>query len=179
MAIFSCSGVSDTTSRGPGLPREPESKSLPRALPNFRRVCAKERRGGGQFAVDHREMHADVVALNPVAPDALLRRLPENAEEIPFRVAPLAAVAFDHPEHLFQAHDGRGFDIAAPAETRAQQGARKVFLRAASFPPASGLDEDVRNAARRPGKDVVPEEFVLRLPSTRAALARCPGRTMR
>src|SRR5580692_5848409 len=69
-----------------------------------------------------------MVALDAVAPRSAVGRSTEHREVIFLGVATLAAVALYDLEHVFQAHDGHGFDVASLAQPSRQQRAGEVLL---------------------------------------------------
>src|SRR5712672_2144879 len=93
------------------------AQALARSLPHFGGIGAEEARCIDNSAIHHREVLAEMVSLDAVAPGSTVGRSTEHREVIFLGIATLATIALDDLEHVFQAHDGHGFDVARLAQT--------------------------------------------------------------
>src|ERR1700722_8471087 len=76
---------------------------------NLGRVRAKERgRGRQDLPIDDREIERQVVPFNTPAPLPRPRRLAEDRQEIPARIADVHPVLLDLAQNKLKAHDGDG-----------------------------------------------------------------------
>src|SRR5271165_6928345 len=104
------------SARCPGPLPSQSAQAFAWALPHFGGIGAEEARSIDDLPIHHREVLAEMVALNAVAPRSAVGRNTEHREVIFLRVATLAAVALYDLQHVFQAHDGHGFDVARLAQ---------------------------------------------------------------
>src|SRR5260370_37166419 len=69
-----------------------------------------------------------MMALATVAPGTVVRRSPEHGKIVLLWISALAAVVLDELEHVFQAHDRHGLDIARLTQAGGQERAGEVLL---------------------------------------------------
>src|SRR4029077_18578271 len=91
-------------------------QSLARPLPHLRWVGAEEAWSIHRLTVRHRVVLAQVMSLHAPSPGSRIGRRAEHCDMILLWIAALAAVVLQHLQHVFQAHDGNGFDVAGLAQ---------------------------------------------------------------
>ena len=74
-----------------------------------------------------------MMSLDAPAPGSRVGWRAEHREVIFLRIAVLAVIVFEHLQHVFQAHDSDGLNVAGLAESGRQQRARQVLLVGAHF----------------------------------------------
>src|SRR6267142_1116472 len=78
-------------------------------------------RCGADLAIDDGAIQRQVMPLNAPAPGAGLRRLAEDADEIPAGIADVGSALFEIVQNRLQAHDGDGLLEALIAGASAQE----------------------------------------------------------
>src|SRR6185369_13898096 len=122
----------------------PQSLTWP--LSHFSGVGAEETRPIHHLAVRHRVVLAEVMSLHAPAPGSRIGRRAEHCEMILLRIAALATIVLERLQHVLQAHDGDGFDVADLAQPGRQQRTRQIPLAGAHFAqrqPLSLLGDEV------------------------------------
>ena len=96
-----------------------DAEAFARAIENFSGVAAEEAGCALYFAVDQREILADVMAFETIAPFAGFRGIAKDADVVVIGVA--ARRWFGNEENFVEAHDGCRLDESALAEAGGEQ----------------------------------------------------------
>ncbi len=130
-AVARCASVSDSTTARPASSSGASTRRpFARAVLDLGGIGAgEERRGRHDAAIADGEVQRQVMALDPPAPQAARPRRAEHRELIVERRAREARAALDGAQHVFEADDGGGGEIALLAEPGLEQGVGLVLLR--------------------------------------------------
>src|SRR5207249_6974681 len=90
-------------------------------------------RDGNLVALGEQEIQRQMMTLDAPAPGAVRPGFAENRHEIKLRIAGRTFALLEVAKDLFQAHDGRGLQIAAMTQSGAQERVSEVLLLGSHF----------------------------------------------